>query len=140
MPEPFTFPVLYLAPWTLNIGDSVQIMDIRLDAEGSFRVWIEFSGQVWAWSDTGTPVLVTVRHRWELETITTGWAVARRADGRPAAVAHSAVMEPSQPPGDTPTAASSRPAAAVDGDGTPLPGMGAYSCSRSPTADGDLEQ
>ena len=138
MPEASPFPVLYLAPWTLSIGDFVWVMDIRLASDGSFRVWIEFPGQAWAWDGRDTPVLVAIRHRWELETISTGWVVARGADGRPAAVAHTAVMEPTTPPDPTSAAASSRPAAAADADETPLHRTWADTRSRSPTDDGDL--
>ena len=129
------FPVLHLAPWTLQAGEFAQIIDIRLTADGHFRVWIEFPGQAWvwgdadsrAWGDADSFVLVSVRHRWELVTTATDWAVTRRADGRPAAIAHSSVAGPSTtPPATTslePDARPSRPSDAPgDADGEAAPG------------------
>ena len=125
--------MMHLSPWTLHTGDFVQIIDIRLTLDGNFRVWIEFPGQVWAWGDRDTFVLVSVRHRWELVTTATDWAVTRRADGQPAAVAHSTVMGPTTTPPDP------APAAGTVADGeSPLHNVWADTRSRSPTGDDDL--
>ena len=141
MSEASAHPVLYAAPWTLSIGDFIRVVNIRLTNEGSFRVWIEFPGQTWAWRGDGTPILVSVMHRWELVTVSTGWMVARDDDGRPISEVHTALMVPTQPPDATTAAASSRSTAAAAADRAPdgldeTPLHSTWADTRSPSDEG----
>ena len=138
MAEPSAYPVLYAAPWTISIGDFVRVVDIRLSNSGGFRVWVEFSGRNWAWRDDGTPILVSVLHRWELVTVSTGWMVARDDDGRPIADVNTAITGSTQPP-DATTAAASTTAADADrapGDADETSLLNTWADTRSPSDEG----